>query len=189
MYLILAQRVNKGCNLKLDPWINISAYLRLHFEVCKLLLALWASNQYLAVQPQIWYGCSGLAIICCLLRPQLIKLSAFGDSQRGPFMLPEVIRQVLLYKSISIYFTGWWTQFSCKVCWTRSSLKLSCLSICCMSYFDLYVYDKSIMIEQMLNHVEITIIKRQGQQKVTFPLRDILFSCACILDSWVIKYF
>ena len=56
--------------------------------------------------------------------------------------------------------------------------QLNELSIFVVELFDLYVYDKAsmIMIEHTLNHVELTIIKRQGQQKITFPKRDISFS-------------
>ena len=63
--------------------------------------------------------------------------------------------------------------------------QLNELSIFDVELFDLYVYNKAsmIMIEHTLNHVELTIIKRQGQQKITFPKRDILFSCGRILDS------
>ena len=59
------------------------------------------------------------------------------------------------------------------------------VSIFDVELFDLCVYDKAsmIMIEHTLNHVEHTIIKRQGQQKITFPKRDILFSPGSILDS------
>ena len=63
--------------------------------------------------------------------------------------------------------------------------QLNELSIFDVELFDLYVYNKAsmIMIEHTLNHVELTIIKRQGQQKIAFPKRDILFSYDRILDS------